>query len=108
MDSEIRIWIFPNKTHLWFYASWLNLNREVILLKRWFLRKKSHTDIGHFEVQGVYLSKKVGGGEGGEVKYQNILATIQGLEGVSRDPRFDAKYGEGLGITQNLSRGYGM
>ena len=32
----------------------------------------------------------------------------QGLEGVSRDPRFDPKYGEGFGITLNLLRGYGI
>ena len=28
-------------------------------------------DIGHFEVQGVYLPKKLGGGGVGGVKYQN-------------------------------------
>ena len=32
----------------------------------------------------------------------------QSLEGGSRDPRFDPKYGEGFGITQNLLRGYGI
>ena len=65
LDSEIRIWIFPNKTHLWFNAYWLNLNRDVILLKRWFLRKEVVTDISHFEVQGVYLPKELAGGGGG-------------------------------------------
>ena len=73
LDSEIRIWIFPNKTHLWFNAYWLNLNRDVILLKRWFLRKEVVTDI---VIQGVYLPKKLRGVGGGGVKYQNILATI--------------------------------
>ena len=41
--------------------------------------KEVVTDIGHFEVQGVYLPKKAagaGGWGGGGVKYQNILATI--------------------------------
>ena len=77
LDSKIRIWMFPNYIHLWFNASWLNLNRDVILLKRWFLRKDFVTDISHFEVQGVYLPKELaGGGGGGELKYQNILATI--------------------------------
>ena len=56
-----------------FNAYWLNLNRDVILLKRWFLQKQVVTDISHFKVQGVYLPRKL---VGGEVKYQNILATI--------------------------------
>ena len=47
----------------------VNLNRDVILLKRWFLRKEVVTDIGHFEVQGVYLPKKLGGGGGEGLKY---------------------------------------
>ena len=65
-----------------------------MLFKRWFLRKEVVTDISHFEVQGVYLPKELAGGE---LKYQNIL-----------DPRFDPKYGEGFGITQNLLGVYGI
>ena len=38
-----------------------------MLFKRWFLRKEVVTDISHFEVQGVYLAKKLLGG-GGEEK----------------------------------------
>ena len=69
--------MFPNWIHLWFNAYWLNLSRDVILLKRWFLQKEVVTDISHFKVQGVYLPRKlVGGGGGVEVKYQNLLATI--------------------------------
>ena len=36
-----------------------------MLFKRWFLRKEVVTDISHFEVQGVYLAKKLLGGRGG-------------------------------------------
>ena len=51
------------------------------------------------------MPKKLGGG--GEIpKY--IGHHRQGLEEVSRDPRFDPKYGEGFGITQNLLTGYGI
>ena len=60
LDSKIPIWI-----HLWFNAYWLNLKRDVILLKRWFLRKDFVTDISHFEVQGVYVPKELEGGGGG-------------------------------------------
>ena len=85
LNSEIRIWIFPNKTHLWFNVYWLNLNRDVILLKRWFLRKEVVTDI---VVQRVYLPKKLrdggwGGGRGGEIPKYNGHHR-QGLEGCLR------------------------
>ena len=86
----------------------MNLNRDVILLKRWFLRKDVVTDISHFEVQGVYLPKELAGGGGGAEIPKYIGHHRQGLEGVSRDPRFDPKYGDGFGITQNLLRGYGI
>ena len=39
-----------------------------MLFKRWFLRKEVVTDISHFEVQGVYLAKKLLGGGRGEEK----------------------------------------
>ena len=39
-----------------------------MLFKRWFLRKEVVTDISHFEVQGVYLAKKLLGGGGGKEK----------------------------------------
>ena len=67
----------PKLDSLMFNAYWLNLNRDVILLKRWFLQKQVVTDISHFKVQGVYLPRKlVGGGGGGGLKQKNILATI--------------------------------
>ena len=88
----------------------MNLDGDVILLKRWFPRKDFVTDISHFEVQGVYLPKELagdGGGGGAEIpKY--IGHHRQGLEGVSRDQPFDPKYGDGFGITQTLLRGYGI
>ena len=55
----------PKLDSLMFNAYWLNLNRDVILLKRWFLQKQVVTDISHFKVQGVYLPRKLVGGGGG-------------------------------------------
>ena len=71
-----------------------------MLLERWFLRKEVVTDISHFEVQGVYLPKELAGGGGGAEIPKYIGHHRQGLEGVSRDLRFDPKYGDGFGITQ--------
>ena len=84
-----------------------NLDRDVILLKRWFPRKEVVTDISNFEVQGVYLPKELAGG-GGWWKGAEIPKYIghyrQGLEGVSRDPRFDPNLLRGYGIWPLLKR----
>ena len=50
------------------------------------------------------LAKETGRGEGEMPKY--IGHCRQGLEVVSRDPRFDPKYGEGFGKTPNILTGY--
>ena len=55
------------------------------------------------------LAKEVKGGWGGGGEIPKYIGHHrQGLEGVSRDPRFDPKYGEGFGITQNILTGYGI
>ena len=76
----IRFWIrksgFGCSPIRFTYAYWLNLNRDVISLKRWFLRKEVVTDISHFEVQGVYLAKKLLGGGGGVIGVHDLTRNM--------------------------------
>ena len=57
------------------------------------------------------LAKETGGergGGGGLSEIPKYIGHREVLEGVSRDPRFDRKYGEGFGKKQNSLTGYGI
>ena len=102
----IRFWICPEKRKIRFW-----------IRKSGFGCSQIRFTYGLMRIGWIWIVTSCYSKDGSfEKKSPRILAILKFKEftwqrnywggGGSRDPRFDPKYGEGFGITQNLLRGY--